>query len=197
MQVEWTELAQRIATLRLDTAWTCAPADFPPGTVVDAPVVSLTSSGAGVQLSPMITGLVPTHELGEPAPIHAGQVVKIGETLRCVVINVWPSARLILLASKRVLDLREAAAAVAWREAEQRYHVGSRVIGRVASFTDDGVQVALSRYVSGIVAAPADMLSGPPSLRIGDTLECFVTQLDCRTRQLALCNAITSRKACA
>src|ERR671910_617839 len=81
-------------------------ADHPVGSEVEATVERFSSHGAYV-MSGAARGYVPLRNLGDPAPRGAGEVLRVGETRRFVVVAIDPPRRGIDLALPGVVEVPE------------------------------------------------------------------------------------------
>jgi small subunit ribosomal protein S1 len=84
----------------VDDPWETLPRRFPRGTVVRGKVMKLTEYGAFVEIEPGIDGLCHISELAEQRVEKAGDVVKPGDEIDVMVIDVDPAERRISLSIK-------------------------------------------------------------------------------------------------
>jgi small subunit ribosomal protein S1 len=83
-----------------DDPWETLPRRFPRGTKVSGKVMKLTDYGAFVEIEPGIDGLCHISELAEGRVEKAEEVVKVGDQIEVMVIDVNPAERRISLSIK-------------------------------------------------------------------------------------------------
>jgi small subunit ribosomal protein S1 len=89
--------------------WDEAPQKYPAGTVVKGTVTRLTDFGAFVELEPGVEGLVHISELAPQRVRRVADVVKPGQEVQVMVLNVDPHQRRIALSLKAALSQEPAA----------------------------------------------------------------------------------------
>ncbi len=87
-----------------DDPWESLPRRYPRGTKVDGKVIKVTEYGAFVELEPGIDGLCHISELAEGRVDKAEDVVKPGEEIQVMVIDVNPGERRISLSIKAAAE---------------------------------------------------------------------------------------------
>jgi len=107
-------------------------------------VVALTDFGAFVKLEEDVEGLVHVSELSWGFPQHPKEVVKVGDVVEVVVLDVDEANRRISLSLKR-------AQPDPWETVEQKYPEGSIVTGRVTKLLDFGAFVELEPGVEALL----------------------------------------------
>jgi small subunit ribosomal protein S1 len=128
----------------LGDPWDEVPSKFKPGTVVEAPVVSIQKFGAFVQLAEGIEGMIHVGDItGEKRIENPKDVVSIGQSVRCVVTEVDRERRRLRLSMKQL----EPTKADLWLEEHKE---GDTVTGRVLDVRDNRIQVELGEGVTGI-----------------------------------------------
>ncbi|MEZ0315183.1 MAG: 30S ribosomal protein S1 [Myxococcota bacterium] len=83
-----------------DDPWDTLPRRFPRGTKVKGKVMKVTEYGAFVEIEEGIDGLVHVSELADERVEKAGDVVKLGDTVDVMVLDVDPAERRISLSIK-------------------------------------------------------------------------------------------------
>jgi small subunit ribosomal protein S1 len=166
--------------------WDAVAAKFKAGDRVRGTVTRLMEFGAFVELEPGIEGLIHISEMSwSKGKIRkAGDVVKPGETVEVVILQVNAGERRLSLGLKQALG-------DPWAEISQRFQVGSPVEGPVTNLTKFGAFVQLSEGIEGMVHVsdisaekrinqPADML------RVGQIVKAQVLAIDLDKRQMRL-----------
>ena len=166
--------------------WDAVAAKFRAGDRVRGTVTRLMDFGAFVELEPGIEGLIHISEMSwSKGKIRkASDVVKQGETVEVVILQVNAGERRLSLGLKQALG-------DPWADISQRFQVGSAVEGPVTNLTKFGAFVQLSEGIEGMVHVsdisaekrinqPADML------RVGQVVKAQVLAIDLDKRQMRL-----------
>jgi small subunit ribosomal protein S1 len=108
-------------------------------------VVNVTDYGAFVELEPGVEGLIHISEMTWSRRMkHPSKVVKAGDQVEAVILEVHPKERRISLGLKQLEPNP-------WTTIDQRYSVGSVVEGRVRNMTDFGAFIEIEEGIDGLV----------------------------------------------
>ncbi|MEQ9460216.1 MAG: 30S ribosomal protein S1 [Phycisphaeraceae bacterium] len=126
--------------------WELVAEKYPPGTVVEGKVRNLASYGAFVEIEPGIDGLLHVSDLSWTKKIsHPNELLKKGDTARCVVLEVDQSKQRVALGLKQMSE-------DPWHEAiPSAYQPGMIVQGKVTKITNFGVFVELEDDLEGLL----------------------------------------------
>ena len=126
--------------------WDAVAGKFNAGDRVRGTITRLMEFGAFVELEPGIEGLIHISEMSwSKGKIRkASDVVKPGETVEVVILQVNAGERRLSLGLKQALG-------DPWVDAPQRFPVGSAVEGPVTSLTKFGAFVQMAEGVEGMV----------------------------------------------
>ncbi|MCR5610806.1 MAG: bifunctional 4-hydroxy-3-methylbut-2-enyl diphosphate reductase/30S ribosomal protein S1 [Clostridiales bacterium] len=83
--------------------WTMAAEKYPVGSVVEGKVVRIVTFGAFVALEPTIDGLIHISQVGPRRITKVEDELKVGDIVRCKVLEVNPEQRRISLSRKEVI----------------------------------------------------------------------------------------------
>ncbi|MBO4384143.1 MAG: bifunctional 4-hydroxy-3-methylbut-2-enyl diphosphate reductase/30S ribosomal protein S1 [Clostridia bacterium] len=83
--------------------WTMAAEKYPVGSVVEGKVVRIVTFGAFVALEPTIDGLIHISQVGPRRISKVEDELKVGDIVRCKVLEVNPEQRRISLSRKEVI----------------------------------------------------------------------------------------------
>jgi len=170
--------------------WLSLPAKYPPGTHITGPVRNLTSFGAFVEVEPGIDGLVHISDMSWTRRVqHPSEVVRKGEEVEVVVLNIDPEQKRISLGLKQVEE-------DPWYELAQEFEPGREVDGKVVRLLDKGMVVDLGEDVEGFVPLSQLGLEEPvedPSTEFveGERVELKVLESDPINRRIVL--SVTAR----
>ena len=125
--------------------WTIAARTFTIGDRVSGTVSRLADFGAFVELLPGVDGLIHLSELSWDKKVRKpGDLLKVGERVEVVILQVNPADRRIGLGYKQALG-------DPWDLVPERYPVGSVVEGPIANLTPFGAFVDLANGVEGMI----------------------------------------------
>src|ERR1041384_6148280 len=125
--------------------WETVAERYPANGRVIGRVVSVTDYGAFVELEAGVEGLIHISEMTWSRRIkHPSKVVKPGDQVEAVVLEVHPKERRISLGLKQLEPNP-------WTTIDQRYSVGSVVEGRVRNMTDFGAFIEIEEGIDGLV----------------------------------------------
>ena len=125
--------------------WLDASERYPVGAHVKGRVLSVTDYGAFVELEQGIEGLVHLSEMTWSKRLkHPSKLVKPGDEVETVVLNVNPADRRISLGMKQLMENP-------WENLAERYPAGTIVEGRVRNLTDFGAFIEIEDGIDGLV----------------------------------------------
>lgn len=179
---------QRISLGRkqlLPDPWATVPERFPAGTRVHGKIVGVTDYGAFVQIEPGVEGLVHVSEMSWSKHVkHPSKIVRVGDEVEVVVLEVKTEQRRISLGLKQTLP-------DPWEAAAEKYPVGSIVTGRVRNLADFGAFVELEEGMEGLIhisdVSWTERIKHPSEkFKKGDKIEARVLKVDSQNRRLSL-----------
>ena len=125
--------------------WLDAAERYPISAHVRGRVLSVTDYGAFVELEQGIEGLVHVSEMTWSKRMkHPSKIVKPGDEVETVVLNVNPTERRISLGLKQLEQNP-------WEMLHDKYPVGSVVEGKVRNLTDFGAFIEIEDGIDGLV----------------------------------------------
>ena len=179
---------QRISLGRkqlLPDPWATVPERFPVGTRVHGKVVGVTDYGAFVQIEPGVEGLVHVSEMSwSKRTKHPSKIVKVGDEVEVVVLEVKTDQRRISLGLKQTLP-------DPWEAAAEKYPVGTVVTGRIRNLADFGAFVEIEEGMEGLIhisdVSWTERIKHPSEkFKKGDTVQARVLKVDSQNRRLSL-----------
>ena len=179
---------QRISLGRkqmLPDPWATVPERFPVGTRVHGKVVGVTDYGAFVQIESGIEGLVHVSEMSwSKHAKHPSKIVKVGDEVEVLVLEVKTDQRRISLGLKQTLP-------DPWGAAAEKYPVGTIVKGRIRNLAEFGAFVELEEGMEGLIHISdmswTERIKNPSEkFKKGDTVEAKVLKVDSQNRRLSL-----------
>ncbi len=153
------------------------------GDIIEGTVKNITDYGAFLDIGG-IDGLLHITDLSWGRVSHPSEKLKIGDQVRVKVLSFDREKAKVSLGLKQVLP-------DPWSLVEERYPVGSRVIGKVVNIVDYGVFVELEEGVEGLIHVSElswDKKMKHPSkiVNIGDRVEVMVLDCDPVKRRISL-----------
>jgi small subunit ribosomal protein S1 len=125
--------------------WGMVEEHYPVGSRVRGKAVSITDYGVFVELEEGVEGLVHVSEMSWTKKIkHPSKYVHIGDIIEAVVLNVDPEKKRISLGMKQVEPNP-------WDIIEEKYPVGTKIVGQVKTVTDFGIFIGIDEGIDGLV----------------------------------------------
>lgn len=169
----------------LPDPWSSVEERFPVGARVSGRVASVADYGAFVELENGVEGLVHVSEMSWSKRVkHPSKIVNPGDSVEVEVLSVDPKARRISLGMKQIQENP-------WQTLNDRYHVGTRVHGRVRNLTDFGAFIEIEDGVDGLVHVSdiswSRRIKHPSEvLKKGQEIDAVITSIDTDNRRLSL-----------
>jgi small subunit ribosomal protein S1 len=125
--------------------WVNASEKYPAGGKYKGKVVGVVDYGAFVELEQGIEGLVHVTEMSwAKKATHPSKVVKVGDEVDVVVLDIKPSDRRVSLGIKQALP-------DPWMQTAEKYPVGTVVTGKVRNIAEFGAFVEIEEGFDGLV----------------------------------------------
>ena len=165
--------------------WSIAARTFHIGDRVSGTVSRLADFGAFVELMPGVDGLIHLSELSWNKRVRKpGDLLKAGERVEAVILQVNPAERRISLGYKQALG-------DPWENVPKQFPVGATVEGTVTNLTPFGAFVAVAEGIEGMVhisdITNEKRIDHPKDkLAKGQTVRAVVLELDNERRRLRL-----------
>jgi len=165
--------------------WTTVAQKYPVGTVVSGTVRNLTNYGAFVEIEEGIDGLLHVTDMSWTKKVsHPSELLKKGDRIRCVVLNVDQEKMRVALGLKQMTE-------DPWiRAVPERYQPGMVVRGKVTKITNFGVFVELEPDLEGLlhVSELSDRKVEDPheEVKIGEEIDVKILRVDTVERKIGL-----------
>jgi small subunit ribosomal protein S1 len=165
--------------------WTVAARSFAAGDRVTGTVSRLADFGAFVELMPGVDGLVHLSELSWDKRVRKpGDLLKVGDRLEVVVLQINPADRRIALGYKQVLG-------DPWNAVPQKFPIGSVFEGPITNLTQFGAFVDLGEGIEGMIhisdITNEKRLEHPKEkVAKGQTVKALVLEIDRERRRIRL-----------
>jgi small subunit ribosomal protein S1 len=165
--------------------WETIQERYPAGSRVIGRVVSVTDYGAFVELEAGVEGLIHISEMTWSRRMkHPSKVVKVGDQVESVVLDVKPKDRRVSLGIKQL-------EADPWTTVADRYSPGSVVEGRVRKLTDFGAFIEIEEGIDGLVHISdlswTKRVKHPSeAVKKGQLVQAVILQIDAPNRRLSL-----------
>ncbi len=163
--------------------WENIEEKYPVGSRVKGKVSGITDYGAFVELEEGVEGLIHISEFSWTKRIkHPSEVLKEGDEVECVVIDIKPDERRLSLSLKRVEENP-------WENVEEKYPVGAVVSAKVKKILANRVIVELEEGVEAFINADdltwSKRLKKPSDiLQVGDELKVKILEVDGKRRRI-------------
>jgi len=165
--------------------WSLVEEKYKPGERVRGKVTRTVEFGAFVELEPGIEGLIRMFDLTWSKKARKPEdVVKPGDLIEAVVLNVDATAKRIGLGLKQALG-------DPWEEAVKKFPVGAVAEGKVTSLAKFGAFVELAEGVEGMIhvgdiTAEKRINHPQDALKLGETVKALVVEVDQTRRRIRL-----------
>lgn len=165
--------------------WDSVPGRYKVGERVRGTVTRLTDFGAFMELEPGVEGLIHVSEMSWAKKVRKpGDLLSTGDTAEAIILGLNPEERRISLGLKQALG-------DPWRDATQKFPVGSAVEGKVVNIAKFGAFVQLAEGVEGMIhisdISAEKRLNHPQDvLKVGQTVRAQVLEIDPEARRLKL-----------
>lgn len=125
--------------------WSAVYDKYPPGSVVEGKVVSLTNYGAFISLEDGVEGLIHVSEMSWNKKVkHPNKLLEADQNVKAKVLEVDVENKKISLGLKQLEPNP-------WEALVYKYPVGSTVEGEVSNVTDFGIFVSVEDGIDGLV----------------------------------------------
>ncbi len=153
------------------------------GVILEGVVKNITGYGAFVDVGG-IDGILHITDMSWGRINHPSDLVKVGESIKVVVLKFDPERERISLGMKQITP-------DPWESVESKFAVGSRVQGKVVGLTDYGAFVELDKGIEGLVHISemswAKKVSHPSKVvQVGETVETVVLNIDRNRHRISL-----------
>ena len=164
--------------------WEGAAEKFKIGERARGVVTRIVDFGAFVELAPGVEGLIHISELSWRKVKKASDVVKQGDSVEAVILNVNPEERRISLGLKQALG-------DPWQQAGNQFVAGSVVEGTVTRLTNFGAFLQVAEGMEGMVhvseiSAEKRIAHPKDVLKVGEKVQAQVLAVDRDKRQMRL-----------
>ncbi|NIM04026.1 30S ribosomal protein S1 [bacterium] len=152
--------------------WAQAKEKYPPGTRLTGTITHITPFGAFVKLEEGIEGMIHVSDISWTKRLkHPGQVLKVGNQVEAVVLDINVEAEKISLGLKQKS-----------KNPYEKYFVGSNVRGKVVHLTNFGAFVELEPGIKGLIhisqAAKGKIKDIKEVLKVGDRVWARIIRVD-------------------
>jgi small subunit ribosomal protein S1 len=165
--------------------WTVAARTFKVGDRVNGTVSRLADFGAFIELLPGVDGLIHLSELSWDKKVRKpGDLLKVGERVAAVILQVNPADRRIGLGYKQVLG-------DPWEQVPRKFPVGSTFEGPITNLTQFGAFVDMGDGIEGMIhisdITNEKRLDHPKDkVAKGQTVKALVLEIDKERRRVRL-----------
>jgi len=165
--------------------WDKVAEKYPPGTIVSGTVRNLTNYGAFIEIEEGIDGLLHVSDMSWVRKVsNPNEVVKKGDKVTCVVLNVDQERKRVALGLKQMAN-------DPWEgDIPSKYRPGMVCKGKVTKLTNFGVFVELEPGLEGLLHISEladDKIDNPEELvKVGDEVEVKVLRVETKDRKIGL-----------
>jgi small subunit ribosomal protein S1 len=173
-----------------ENPWDMVQHNYPVGAHVRGKVRNLTTYGAFIELEAGIDGMIHVSDMSWTRKInHPGEMLKKGDEVDAVVLEIEPSQQRIALGIKQLTE-------DPWANIETLYKIGDVVSGKISKITSYGLFVELKNDIDGLIhisqISEEHVENLKDMFKVGDNIEARVIKIDKEERRIGL-----SKKAAA
>lgn len=165
--------------------WSLVEEKYPVGSKVRGKAVSITDYGVFVGMEEGVEGLVHISEMSWTKKIrHPSRYVNIGDIIEAVVLNLDVERKRISLGMKQVEPNP-------WDVIEEKYPVGTKIIGQIKTVTDFGIFIGIDEGIDGLVHVSemswSKKIKNPADIyKKGQEVESIVLKIDKENERFSL-----------
>ena len=165
--------------------WENVEEKYPIGSRVSGAVVNIVNYGVFVQLEEAVEGLIHVSEMAwTRRNVAPSRIVSKGDEIEAIVLEISKEDKRISLGIKQLQPNP-------WELLEQRYPVGTKIMGRIRNLTNFGAFVEIEEGIDGLIHTSdlswTDRGTNPQEfLKEGDEVEVVVLQIDASERRVSL-----------
>lgn len=165
--------------------WETAAQKYRAGSKVKGKVAGVVDYGCFVELETGVEGLVHITEMSWAKKLqHPSKLVKVGDEVDVMVLDIKPSDRRVSLGMKQALP-------DPWMQVAEKYPIGSVVTGKVRNIADFGVFIEIEDGFDGLVHVSDVSWTGRiknphEHFKKGDTVTARVLKIDGDNRRISL-----------
>ncbi len=163
--------------------WDLVAEKYPSGTIIEAPIKSITDFGLFIGIEEGIDGLIHVSDLSWTKKIHhPNELYKIGDTVQAKVLLVDQENEKFTLGIKQLAE-------DPWLDVPNRYPVGNIITGVITNITDFGLFVEVEEGIEGLVHISEmgkKMKEPKEAFKEGDSIEAQVIHVSSDDHKLGL-----------
>ena len=165
--------------------WENVEEKYPIGSQVSGNVVNIVNYGVFVQLEEAVEGLIHVSEMAwTRRNVAPSRIVSKGDKIDAIVLEISKEDKRISLGIKQLQQNP-------WELLEQKYPVGTKILGRIRNLTNFGAFVEIEDGIDGLIHTSdlswTDRGSNPQEiLKEGEEVEVVVLQIDASERRVSL-----------
>jgi len=170
--------------------WVELKAKYPPGTIIEGEVKSVTDFGIFVGVEEGIDGLVHISDFSWTRRVnHPSEMFTKGQKIRAVVLGVDTENERFSLGVKQLEN-------DPWQQVDEKYPIGSQHQVKVVKIADFGVFVELEPDIEGLIhitELSTQRVEKPEDIcKVGDMIKAEVISIDQDARKIALSSKLVT-----
>lgn len=150
------------------------------GDTVDGEITEVTDFGAFVKITDSLDALIHSSEIDWKFVDNPKDILHIGDKLKAKIINLDMTTGRVFLSLKALKDNP-------WIKAEEKYHVGQKIKGKILKIRQNGAFVELPDNLIGLLPA-SELGDKSPSevLEVGKEYDMAIVSLDAKEHKMTL-----------
>lgn len=164
--------------------WDGIEKKFPKGTKISGKVTGLAAFGAFVEIEPGVEGLIHVSEFSWTEDVkNPKDVVKAGQTVEAIIIDIDRAKEKISLSLKRV-------GSNPWEDVAKKHPAGSQVEGEVTHLTNFGAFIRIAPGVEALLKNSdlswTERGQSSQALKVGDKVKAVVLDVNLKEEKMSL-----------
>ncbi|RMF97574.1 MAG: 30S ribosomal protein S1 [Candidatus Schekmanbacteria bacterium] len=164
--------------------WDIIEEKYPPGSIVEGEIKSITDFGIFIGLEEGIDGMIHISDLSWSKKIkHPSEIVKKGETIKAKVLKIDRENERVSLSLKHLEP-------DPWEEAVEKYKVGDIIKGKIIKFANFGAFIEIEDGVEGLIhiseLSTKNVDKPEDAVTLGEEVEAKIIRIDSEEKKIGL-----------
>jgi small subunit ribosomal protein S1 len=165
-----------------ESPWNKLKDKYPVGAVVEGAIKNIYEFGISVELDKNFDAYIKQSDFSwSKRTKHPQELFKIGENIRCVVLNIDEERQKIYLGIKQLTESP-------WKNIKDRYSVGMTVSGVISNITEFGIFVYLEDGIEGLIhnsKIPENFIA-KSDISVGSNINAEIIMVDSNEQKIGL-----------
>jgi small subunit ribosomal protein S1 len=165
-----------------ESPWNKLKDKYPVGAVVEGAIKNIYEFGISVELDKNFDAYIKQSDFSwSKRTKHPQELFKIGENIKCVVLNIDEERQKVYLGIKQLTESP-------WKNIKDRYSVGMTVSGVISNITEFGIFVYLEDGIEGLIhnsKIPENFIA-KNDISVGSNINAEIIMVDSNEQKIGL-----------